>query len=125
LGLRIAAIVCWLSALTLCILAGRNVIENSHGPGAARWEPIAFVLVAVAVAVIGWRVWALKLWACLAAVIVLALFCLIDPWQPSQYANAVVEVPWALATSIVSLVLFAVPLAAATYVERKDLQSGF
>ena len=43
LGLRIAAFFCWFFAVMLCVLAGRNLMENHTALGPTHWEPIAFV----------------------------------------------------------------------------------
>ena len=126
LGLRIAAIICWIGSASLCVSAVRNVIENTGaGAGLAHWEPAALLAGAVAALVVGWRVWVFKRWACIAAVVADALLCLLDPWRPAHYPGAVVDIGQALATSLVACVLFVAPLAAAVVVERTKLRPGF
>ena len=126
LGLRIAAFVCWIGCLILCVAAVRNLIDNSHeGLGLAHWEPAALFLGAVASLIIGWRVWLLKRWACYAAVVALALLCLLDPWRPAHYRDAIVDIGQAIAASLVALVLFVAPLVYAIHVERAKLRAGF
>ena len=126
LALRISAMVCWFAAVALLVLAVRNIVDNGRaGAGALHPEPFEFVLGAIAAILLGWRVWALKRWANITAASLLGLFCLLDPWRREQYPNAVIEVPWAVATSLVCLVLFTAPLVAAIYVEWKDLRTAF
>ena len=67
----------------------------------------------------------LKRWACYAAAVVLTLLCLLDPWRPAHYRDAVVDVGQAIAASLVACVLFVAPLVYAIHIERAKLRSGF
>lgn len=126
LGLRVAAIACWIGTASLIVGAVRTTIDNLQaGAGLAHWEPAVMVVGAVAALVVGWRVWEFKWWACIAAVAVVALVCLIEPWWPANYRDAVVDPLQAIATSLVACLLFVAPLVYALIIERSKLRSGF
>ena len=126
LGLRAAAIVLWIASVVLFVGAVRTLIDNLHaGAGLSHWQPAALLGGAAAAAVVAWRVWAFKTWACIVTIIAIALLCLLDPWRPDYYRDAVVRPGQAIAGSLVGLILFVAPLIYATYLERSKLRSGF
>jgi hypothetical protein len=114
--------VCGLFALTLIVGAVFNAVNNKS---VSHWEFWALLVGAAGSAVLAWRVWDLKLWACYTAAVVGALVCIIEPWLPSNYPGAVVDVTSAVAAGVMGCVLFVAPLTVACIVERAELRSGF
>jgi len=126
LGLRIAALACWTGSVSLCVSVARNLIDNSRsGAGLAHWEPAALAAGALVALVLGCRVWALKRWACIAAVVAAGLLCFIAPWRSPDNLGTAVDAGQAIATSLVACLLFVVPLIAAVVIERDKLKPGF
>jgi len=122
LGLKIAAMVCWLFALSLVVAAVFNLVNTRS---VSHWEFWLLLVGAVLATVLGWRVWNLKQWACYTTAVVGALVCILEPWRPAYYPGAVVDVGYAIAAGVMGCVLFVAPLTVACIVERAELKRGF
>lgn len=122
LGLKIAAILCGLFAVSLGVSAVMNAINNK---GVTHWEFWALLAGAVGAGVLAWRVFELKLWACYTTAVVGALVCILEPWRQANYPGAVVDPSAAIAAGVMGCVLFVAPLTVACIVERAELKSGF
>lgn len=123
-GLRLAAIFYGIGCLISAVLGVRGLIEGPHTlPGV--WAPAAYMAVSIGALVVGRRLWELKRWACIAAVVGAWLICLGYPWRPDLYRDAVVDVGSAIAASVMACVIIAVPLTIACIVDRSKLRPGF
>lgn len=121
--LRTGAILIWLGCVGL---AAHSVFDlariSSLGAGAWLWSPVATLAGCAAAAVVGWRVWLLKRWACIAALIGAWVFCLGVPWLPSNYPGGIVDPSAAIAASVMLILAVAGPFTIAWWLER--MKSG-
>jgi hypothetical protein len=122
--LRTGAILCWTAALGLLGVVALGVIRSRSAPGMPGWEPPVYGALCVAATVIGCRLWALRRWACIAAVVGAWLFCLLEPWRPSHWPGGQVEPVGAIASCLMAAAMLAVPMTIAWVMGRSKLRSG-
>jgi hypothetical protein len=123
MAFKIAATLCLVGGLALLAIA---VINVSQSPRTGNWllGPAGLSALGIGGLVVGSRLWVLKRWACVAAVVTVWLLSLIDPWRPENYYNGQIDVLAAIAASLAACVIFAVPLTLAWYVGRSRLHPG-
>src|SRR5690349_21497192 len=124
--LRTGAILLWCACLIMAGMIVTDIVQNGMSALAHRlWQPLGLAVGCVALFVLGWRLWALRRWAGIAALIVVWLFSLGEPWRPAHYPAGIIDVTAAIGASLMICVFVAAPLTWAWLKERSRLKPGF
>jgi hypothetical protein len=124
--LRTGAILIWCGCLALIGVVAAQLSQNTGaGQGHGLWQAVALAAACAGAFVVGWRLWVLKRWAGIAAVVMAWLFSLGEPWRPALEPGAQVDVLAALGVSAMISVFVAIPLTVAWVFEHSRLKPGF